>query len=118
MYLSAENRKKVVGFALADAASAARAEELRTQGNDRAATEEWQKVFRKEFPAYGIDPSDPVCWRDSLHLKRFPKSSVALSLWPPSASGPSDQWAVAVLMSAPITRMNRIAAAVLRTGAG
>jgi hypothetical protein len=53
LYLSAENRKKVVGFALADVASAARAEELRTQGNDRAATEEWQKVFRKEFPAYG-----------------------------------------------------------------
>ena len=53
LYLSAEKRKKVVGFASTDAASAARAEELRTHGNDQAATDEWQKVFRKEFPAYG-----------------------------------------------------------------
>jgi hypothetical protein len=53
LYLSSENRKKVVGFASTGATSAARAEELRTHGNDQAATEEWQKVFRKEFPAYG-----------------------------------------------------------------
>jgi Second Messenger Oligonucleotide or Dinucleotide Synthetase domain len=52
-YLSTENRKKAVGYAASDAASAAKAEELRTQGNERAAIDVWQIVFRKEFPAYG-----------------------------------------------------------------
>jgi Second Messenger Oligonucleotide or Dinucleotide Synthetase domain len=52
-YLSAADRAKVLGHAQKDAASAAKAEELRNQGNDSAAFNYWQAVFAKQFPAYG-----------------------------------------------------------------
>ncbi len=52
-YLSAENRQKVLSYAQKDAASSATAEELRNRGEDRSAFEHWQKVFNKQFPAYG-----------------------------------------------------------------
>lgn len=52
-YLSTDNRTKATSHAQKDAASSATAEELRTQGNDYAAFEHWQKVFRHNFPAYG-----------------------------------------------------------------
>jgi hypothetical protein len=52
-YLSDADRKKAAGHASADAASSAEAEKLRTAGNDAAAFDYWQKVFRKQFPAYG-----------------------------------------------------------------
>jgi len=53
IYLAPENRKKAVAYAVSDTTSASHAEDLRAQGSERAAFEEWQKVFRKEFPAYG-----------------------------------------------------------------
>lgn len=52
-YLVGEALKKATSYATIDAASAATAEELRNSGNDRSAFDEWKKVFRGEFPAYG-----------------------------------------------------------------
>lgn len=52
-YLSSEDRAKVLEYAKGDAALAVKAEELRAQGNDQAAFDYWQKVFAKQFPAYG-----------------------------------------------------------------
>jgi len=52
-YLSTDNRSKVLGYAKSDAASAARAEESRRNGDDRGAFDHWQKVFANQFPAYG-----------------------------------------------------------------
>jgi hypothetical protein len=53
IYLADADRKKAVEHASADAASSAEAEKLRNAGNDAAAFDYWQKVFRKQFPAYG-----------------------------------------------------------------
>lgn len=52
-YLSTDDRAKVVDYAQKDAASSAKAEELRRGGDDRSAFDHWQKVFNKQFPAYG-----------------------------------------------------------------
>lgn len=52
-YLSAESRNKVLDHARKDAASSATAEELRNRGDDEAAFDYWQAVYRHGFPAYG-----------------------------------------------------------------
>jgi hypothetical protein len=52
-YLVGEKLKKATAYAQNDAASAKAAEELRSSGNDRAAFDQWKKVFRGQFPAYG-----------------------------------------------------------------
>lgn len=52
-YLTPQARAKAIQFAEADAAASARAETLRRQGDDEAAFDSWQTIFRFEFPAYG-----------------------------------------------------------------
>jgi hypothetical protein len=53
LYLASADREKAKQMATSDAASAAKAEVLRAAGDERAAFEQWQVVFRKSFPAYG-----------------------------------------------------------------
>jgi hypothetical protein len=52
-YLSSADRKKAIDYAQSDAESAATAEKLRKNNDDASAFPYWQRVFRKQFPAYG-----------------------------------------------------------------
>jgi hypothetical protein len=53
LYITGADRQKAKEMATSDAGSAAKAEVFRGAGDDRAAFEQWQVVFRKSFPAYG-----------------------------------------------------------------
>ncbi len=52
-YLSTEVRDKARAMASSDAGASSKAETLRISGNEAGAFEQWQVVFRKQFPAYG-----------------------------------------------------------------
>jgi hypothetical protein len=52
LHLTSDNRKKANGNAQSDAVYVARVKDHRTQGHERSAFEERQKVFRNDLPTF------------------------------------------------------------------